>query len=645
MPNQTANSNDPFLVSKLESEISRLEEIESMFASKVTSTQPIINRSNELISKLKAHKDLLSEPVSKDIKRIVDLARITESNNLNSPEISEDDKINILYKFYVSEFNPKNQRLSDEILSELITYSNRISKAENTLSSGVSIRIEIVNEITRVLANLSEFDVIKNENGRNTIAINSEKLFDVSAPDRELLEKLETLILDQHDSRSSSFTNPEDRARDDMIQEVRGDLSGASRLLQRFESIMYLNKYLNDHTILNNLYLLENIMKEYQSVYELEKQATIENITTPEKDYYSVSLDGDLLNLGSYDSYDDMIDHMIDTEKDQDVAFYLSGTDIQKNNWNSKLEKLNKGQGFAITDDFQLYPLPPECQSNDDAEEYMRKEMDGKVDLNKWQNGTFVEWISFDKNEQWLEEVNKIVPNLTKTYTIDLSYGTGDYYQDGAFGPIDEEEDHSVDNIEDAIATAVDYIEYNDLDNNNEDNSSWSGGDIKADGTLVATLSYNLLKFMELFPHTNTNRVANLGNDDEAIKYLSDALKYDTPGNPLHTVNSLYVMIMNDGNCLEKLSSIFHNGADGIEVSPDISFDLTALSAYAGDPTAAYNMTRRMKSGSKISPELNQTLEELGIISDFNEWLGDNKNIEVKAINKTAKSIVSTLGN
>lgn len=628
---------------RIQSEISKLQEIESKFVLKVPSIQPIIVRSNDLISKLLNYKDLLSDPVSKDIKRIVDLARVTETANLNSPDVSEDDKINILYKFYVSEFNLTNPRLSDDVLSELITYSNRIAKAENSLSSSVDIRMEIVNEVTSVLANLSEFDVIENENGRNTIAINSEKLLDVSPADKALLEKLETLILDQHDSRSSSFTKPEDRARDDMIDEVRGDLSGASRLLQRFESIMYLNKFLNDHTILNNLYLLENIIKEYHSVYELEKNKTILNTDNPDNNYYSVDLSGDLSNLGSHDSYDDMIDHMVETTKDEDVAFYLSGKDMQDENWLSKLKELKDNQGFAITDDFGFYPLPEDCQSNEDAEKYMAKEMDGKVDLNKWANGTFVEWISFNKSDQWLEVINESLPSASKEFTIDLSFGTGDFYQDGAFGPIEQSDDYSVDNIQDAIITANDYIASNDLDNDDPDSSSWSGGDTKVDGNLLATFSYDLLQFRELFSHTSSNRGNNLDKDEDAIRHLSNALKHDTPGNPTYTVTSLYVMLMGDGNGLEKLSTIFHNGAEGIDVDHDISFDLTALSAYANDPTAAYNMTRRIKSGSKISQGLITILDNLGELSDFNSWLDDKDNIEVKAVNATAKSIISTL--
>jgi hypothetical protein len=170
---------------------------------------------------------------------------------------------------------------------------------------------------------------------------------------------------------------------------------------------------------------------------QLNNTPTLLSADNPDNNYYSVDLSGDLSNLGSHDSYDDMIDHMVETAKDENVAFYLSGKDIQDENWLSKLKELKENQGFSITDDFGFYPLPEYCQSNEDAEKYMAKEMDGKVDLNKWLNGTFVEWISFNKRDQWLGVINDSLPCANKEFTPEATKALVDQLANEADGGVE----------------------------------------------------------------------------------------------------------------------------------------------------------------------------------------------------------------
>lgn len=67
---------------------------------------------------------------------------------------------------------------------------------------------------------------------------------------------------------------------------------------------------------------------------------------------------------------------------------------------------------------------------------------------------------------------------------VEISYGTGDYYQDGAFGSIDPPEWEPVDSVEDAIDVVRAAIEYKDISSADE----FTGGEVKDGETLVATI-------------------------------------------------------------------------------------------------------------------------------------------------------------
>ena len=67
---------------------------------------------------------------------------------------------------------------------------------------------------------------------------------------------------------------------------------------------------------------------------------------------------------------------------------------------------------------------------------------------------------------------------------VELSYGTGDYYQDGAFGSIDPPEWEPVDTIEDAIEVVRADMAYRGISSADD----FIGGEVRDGETLVATI-------------------------------------------------------------------------------------------------------------------------------------------------------------
>jgi len=70
---------------------------------------------------------------------------------------------------------------------------------------------------------------------------------------------------------------------------------------------------------------------------------------------------------------------------------------------------------------------------------------------------------------------------------VELSYGTGGWEQDGAFGSIDPPEWEPVDSVEDAIEVVKADLSYR-LDPSENHHQEFLGGQVKDGDTLVATI-------------------------------------------------------------------------------------------------------------------------------------------------------------
>lgn len=614
------------LATELEYTIDKIQELDDLFKEKVPSVSSVIETSKPLMDKIKQLKVVLEDNIPTAIKQAVDLAWVANAKDLSSRDVLETDKINLLSKFYFKEAG-----LSEDEKSELITYSNRIAKANTLMAQATDIRVKMVNEITRILGNLTEFDQQENENGRHTIQINYEKLFDVSPENKELLRQLSRLILDQHDSRSSSFTKPEDRARDEMINEIRAEL-GKQGLLQKFEPIMYLNKFLNDHTILNNLYSLENIIKENPAIYELEKaegllrKPTAVSKTETDK-YFGLSDNGILLYLGKHEYMDGAEDRA--TEIGENIIFFIGETEAQ--DWREQLPRMSDNNNAVGVTDTQLLFGLGQPNSMEEADLEFQRGLDGYPN----DNYAWISDLDGKQMKQWMKVLEMSLYNkASKSIKVSVAKGSGDYDTDGAYGPIIED-NLEADNIGDIVDFMQEFVLYHEID---EDN--YVDGTISVDGKEFTTIDWNLLKFKEIFKPTKGNRTANTGDDIKALEFLSKTFNGNNSGEKdMAVAQRIYTVCYGDANCLEKLSTVFHNGAKGIVANEAISFDLTVLSAYFGDVTAAHNVTRRIKRGSKASTELGYVIEALGDLDDFNNWMEDKDNIEVKAVNKTVRNI------
>jgi hypothetical protein len=127
------------------------------------------------------------------------------------------------------------------------------------------------------------------------------------------------------------------------------------------------------------------------------------------------------------------------------------------------------------------------------------------------------------------------------------------------------------------------------------------------------------------------------------FNYNNITSQKELPDNQMEVAKMIYIACYDDKECLEKLSTVFHNGVKGINVNEAIAFDLTMLSEYAGQ-ASSQNANRKKKKKGNISSELKSVLEALGHLDDFNSWQEDKGNIEVKSVNDTAKTIVSPPG-
>jgi hypothetical protein len=628
------------LSTELEYAINKVREVEALFKDKVPSVSGVIDDSQSLMTSLNEQKSLMEEPMLESVKSAVDTAWIANARELSSKDVSESDKISLLSKFYF-----KNVGLSTDEISELITYSNRIVKSNVLMAQATGLRIKMINEVSGILGNLAEFSQQDAENGICTIQINHDKLFDVPPADKVLLKTLERLILDQHDSRSSSFIKPEDRARDEMIDEVRGDLSGASRLLQRFEKIMYFNKQATEHTILNNLYMLENIIKEYHSVYELGKQKSTTTEKAPSKEleslktdkYFGLSDNGELLYLGKHDDMDGAEDKA--SEMGEEIIFFV-GADVAED-WRNQLPGMaDRNKSVGITDSLLLFGL-----GNPETMEEADMEFQRGLDRHPNDNYAWISDLDGKQMKQWQKTLGVYLhTKVQKSIKGYVAKGTGDYDQDGGYGPIIDDSLES-ESIADVVDFLQDFVFYHDLSK-----ETYIAGDIKVDGEDFTSIDWEILKFKENFKAVEANRLSKTGNDLVAMDHLSGLFNYNNitsqkelPDNQMEVAKMIYIACYDDKECLEKLSTVFHNGVKGINVNEAIAFDLTMLSEYAGQASSK-NASRKKKKKGNISSELKSVLEALGHLDDFNSWQEDKGNIEVKSVNDTAKTIVSPPG-
>lgn len=602
--------------------IDKIDELEDFFKNVSPSISVVKNNANPLFAQIRQLTEDLDREIPAPIKQAVDTAWVANANELSSNDSDKSQRLDLLKKFYY-----KKNNYSEDELTQLITYSDNKSKSDILLAETTDLRIKMVNEVVRVMGDSPYLNIYQGDNGLSLIEINYDEINDISEENKDLLKKLEGLVLKEHDSRSSSFTTQEDRDVSTSISEIRTKLAD-SNILNRFESVMTFNKASKEHTVLNNLWTLENLIKDNVSLFEKNQEK--HNLKTDDaisEKMFGLDINGELVYFGNCQDIDVAEEKAIQSKKE--IVFFIDEDSAKS--WRDNLPDLSqKNLCLGISDHLNLYGLGnPESMQDADVLLEDKLGRDG---------GELYAWISdLDGKQvkQWIKVLEmSLYTKPKKEITATVGIGSGDDDTDDAYGAINEENIVS-NSVSGVVNEMQEFVFYNDVDN-----STYLDGEIMVDDKYLTTINWSLLKFKENFKAEGQNRVANTGDNAKAIEFLSNIFTENgSASDNMKNATSIYIACYEDAYCLESLSAVFRHGAKGISVNEKIAFDLTALAAYFGDVTAAYNVTKQLKRGRTVSDELTQLLTTLGDIDDFNNWIADKSSIQVRAVEKTMAKI------